>query len=241
MNINILLCDDEVSFTDRLYQWLVQHPVKGYPFQITVINDSSQLDDKLLSSFDLCFLDIDMTPQNGFVIARRLRKLQSKALILFITNYAEFSPEGYEVSAFRFLLKNKLDEKLPCYLDAAIMELQKRQNVLFFSFNGIPYQIPLQEILYLESKQRTIWVHFTDIKRKPVYFYGVMERMQEALSSSGFLRIHQSFLVNMEYIRHLQHDKVLLQDDTVLPVSSRKYATIRIIYLNWLNIHNRRR
>ena len=57
--------------------------------------------------------------------------------------------------------------------------------------------------------------------------------MEERLAESGFVRVHKSYLVNMAHIRRMSYAEVLLDDGTALPVSQRKYPTIRTIYLNW--------
>lgn len=56
------------------------------------------------------FLDIDMDERSGMDIARRVRELHLDTIIIFVTNYPEFSMEGYEVRAFRYLLKQELQQ-----------------------------------------------------------------------------------------------------------------------------------
>ncbi len=57
------------------------------------------------------FLDIDMDERSGLDIARRVRELHLDTVIIFVTNYPEFSMEGYEVQAFRYLLKARTGAK----------------------------------------------------------------------------------------------------------------------------------
>ena len=67
--------------------------------------------------------------------------------------------EGYEVRAFRYLLKQELEQKLPNYFRDALAELPRDDKVLRFSANAESFNIPYKDILYLESNQRVIYLY----------------------------------------------------------------------------------
>ena len=64
-------------------------------------------------------------------------------------------------------------------------------------------------------------------------FYATMEEMENELAPAGFLRIQKSYLVNMRYIMKLNYNQVLLIDGTILPVSQKRFAEIKLQYMNW--------
>lgn len=233
MSIHILVCDDEQAFVDKLGDWLRRNTARDLTPDVHTCTDPAALSDGELSSFDIIFLDIDMGYVNGIEVARRLRRLQAHALLIFMTNYVEYSPEGYEVNAFRFLLKSQLEAKLPSYYKDALQVLQRREEVFTYAFNGETCRVKLRDILYLESQSRMLCLHTLAPARGESCFYGKMEEVEERLAGSGFVRVHKSYLVNMAHIRRMSYAEVLLDDGTALPVSQRKYPTIRTIYLNW--------
>lgn len=61
--------------------------------------------------------------------------------------------------------------------------------------------------------------------------------MEDALSPIGFLRVHKSYLVNMEYIEILQYGKVRLKNSVELPVSKNNYTEIKQQYISWRGGH----
>ena len=112
--INILICDDDSSFAARLKNLSEQYfSVHGIPAAVSAFSDAEEIGSETFASCDIALLDIDYVskPYNGLDVARRLRAVRKDAVLIFITNYVEYAPEGYEVRAFRYLLKSEIDRK----------------------------------------------------------------------------------------------------------------------------------
>lgn len=233
--IRALICDDDKTFAGQLEDWLYDYHFSHCDGALRIVTrwDPTQVTDQELSTFDLVFLDIDMAPENGIQTARRLRKLHSDAIILFVTNYIEYSPEGYEVNAFRYLLKSQWQAKLPAYYQEALASLARQARRLNFQLRHESYSVRLQDILYLESHRRMISLHLLQANPAGGSFYATLQEMEEQLSDAGFLRIHKSYLVNMAHLKHLGYHEAILAEDIRLPVSQRNYAAVRTAYLNW--------
>lgn len=233
--IRALVCDDDREFAGQLERWLYDYHFSYADGSLQIVTrwDASQVTDQELASFDLVFLDIDMEPEDGIQTARRLRKLHSNAILLFVTNYIEYSPEGYEVNAFRYLLKSQWQNKLPAYYEAALAALARQERRLNFQLHHEDHSVRLQDILYLESHRRLISLHLLGPNQPGNSFYATLQEMEDQLSDAGFLRIHKSYLVNMAHLKHLDCHQALLAGDVRLPVSQRNYAAIRTTFLNW--------
>lgn len=233
MTVRILVCDDDSAFAEKLGTWLEENTARELHPEVNIRTDPVSLGDAELSAYDIIFLDIDMGRTNGIQVARRLRRLQAHTLLIFVTNYVEYSPEGYEVNAFRFLLKSQLEAKLPAYYEQALRVLQRREQVFTYSLNGESCRVKLRDLVYLESRGRMLCLHTDPPSPAEISFYGKMEEEEQRLAECGFVRVHKSYLVNMAHIRRMNYAEVQLDNDVLLPVSQRKYATIRTIYLNW--------
>ena len=225
MKIHILLCDDDKDFLQRLTDAVTVQPL---PPGISVCVTKS-------AQYQILFLDIDMDERSGMDIARRVRELHLDTILIFVTNYPEFSIEGYEVRAFRYLLKQEMQQKLPLYFRDALAEIPHGKKELRFSVNAEPYRVAYKDILYLESRQRIVVLHTENPLQGGDRFYGKLEDMENELASDGFLRIQKSYLVNMAHIKKLNYDKVVLSNGEELPVSQKRYAQIKIRYLSWKN------
>lgn len=238
--IRIIICDDDNIFLAKL-----QHSIEttlhnmDIAAKIHAYNSMEQIGQPILSSCDVAFLDIDFahTRYNGLDIARKLRSARKDAIIIFVTNFIEYAPEGYEVQAFRYVLKIDIEKKLKDYLRLAITQLQKVCETLKIKVNGEIIDIPLNKILYIESQLRLVLIHVQRDSQgkstKTYSCYASLSEMEKQLEPQGFLRIQKSYLVNMAHLKRFQCKEATLDDGTTLRVSEQNYAEQKKKYLVW--------
>ena len=129
--LHILLCDDDAIFTETLKRLIEAQPEFNRRYmQIECVHDPNALKKAAVQKADMIFLDIDMGDVNGIALARQMRTIRKDAVLIFVTNYGEYAAEGYEVSAFRFLPKLQLAEKLPDYFRQALAACRSRTRTL---------------------------------------------------------------------------------------------------------------
>ena len=92
-----------------------------------------------------------MKPYNGIDLARKLHNENPNAIIIFVTSYVEYAPEGYELRAFRYLLKTDVDTKLELYFSQAVEHFTTKREVVSIQNNGEIINLAVDDILYLES------------------------------------------------------------------------------------------
>lgn len=236
--IRILICDDDPLFLENIQTEIQKILSKaGVKAKVHCYRNREDISLTLLSSCDIAFLDIAFSQEmyTGIDIAKELRQLRQDAVIIFVSNYIEYAPEGYEVQAFRYVLKSELSKKLPAYLPLALEQLQSAKEAIKIQINGELIDISISNILYFEAQQHTVFVHVqkNDRQIKTYRFYSTLASLEAQLNSHGFLRIHKSFLVNMNYIQKYQCHEAVLVNGTVLRVSEKNYAQQKEKYLLW--------
>lgn len=217
MFYKIAICDDESVHIEKIRTILSDYETDNYL-------SSAALLDAVSSGvrYDVLFLDIVMPGIDGVSLARELREFDEDMLIVFITSKIEYMQTGYEVRAFRYLLKDQIDEGLPKIWNDIIKELLDRQDAYFsYEFERKVYRLPIRDILYFESNLRRIVVH-TKASENAV-LYGKLDDL--SVKYSSFIRVHKSYLINRRYIRMISAGTVVLSNGEVLPVS-RKYAAL---------------
>lgn len=214
MQYKIAICDDEQKHIEKIRRILLDEETDAYTNPKTLL-------EAILSGrrYDVLFLDILMPEMDGISLARELRGLDEDMIIVFITSKIEFIQTGYEVKAFRYLLKEQLDSGLPKIWQDIERELLDRQDAYFtYEFERKTYRYPCRDILYLESNLRRVILHTLS---QTAVLYGKLDDL--AAKYPAFIRIHKSYLVNRRYIRSVSAGVVALASGDILPVS-RKYA-----------------
>lgn len=169
-------------------------------------------------AFQLVFLEIRLEGAlNGLETAGRLRYRSPNTDIIFLTGAAEYIGAGYRYHAFDFLVKPvplaRLQETVGRYVEE---RLRRPADFLSVSIQRRSIQLPLHQISHLESQRRKIVAHLGE---EQVEFYGRLDQLEELLIPSGFLRCHQSYLVNLQYIRQLDSTSLALARGCSLPIS----------------------
>ena len=215
MSYKIAICDDESVHIEKIRTILSDYETDNY------LSPAALLDAVSAGvRYDVLFLDILMPRIDGISLARELREFDEDMLIVFITSKIEYMQTGYEVRAFRYLLKDQIDEGLPKIWNDITKELLDRQDAYFtFEFERRTYRFPIRDILYFESNLRRIVVHTKASENAALY--GKLDDL--SVKYSSFIRVHKSYLINRRYIRMISAGTVVLSNGEVLPVS-RKYA-----------------
>lgn len=237
--IHIILCDDDARFLDHIQAEIRSVLKKAHiGTVIHTFTDAENIPEELLTACDLYFLDIDFPGKKytGIDIARRIRQVRQDSIIIFLTNYIEYAPEGYEVQAFRYVLKSDILQKLEQSLREAMDKLSIEQEFIRINISGEPTTLYLDDILYIEAMGHSTIIHTqkAGANQKAEYkFYSSLVNMEQQLCDQGFLRIQKSYLVNMRRIQILRCSKATLDNGTTLPVSEKTYAEQKKKYLLW--------
>lgn len=235
--VRVLICDDDRLYLNKIHA-LIQSffSEQGVKAKIHTYCSWEEIGTPILGSYDIAILDIDYAGKSytGIDIAKSLREVRQDAVIIFLTNYVEYAPEGYEVQAFRYILKSDIARKLDSCLSLALNQLRSSQKVIKIQINGELIDIRLSNILYFESQQHMIIAHVQKgANLKQYLFYSSLTTLEAQLASNGFLRIHKSYLVNMAKLKKYQCHEAILTDGTTLRVSEKNYSQQKEKYLRW--------
>lgn len=238
--LSVLICDDDAQILAYLEQEARRVlSANGIEAKIAAYSDSDALTDSVLFSCDIALLDIDFenAKRNGMDIARSIRAFREDTVIIFVTNFIEYAPEGYEVRAFRYILKNRLERELGQYILEAADLLRTHNDIYKLQVNGEIIDVPVKDILYLEVMHHSVTVYVKDGKSTRTYsLYASLSDLEKELAPLGFLRIHKSYLVNMRHLRKLQCREALLDSGAALPVSEKSYRDSKSKYLLWRGV-----
>lgn len=231
--LNIVVCDDESYFQNRIRELISAYLNDlGYEHTITCFGSGEELlqmgDD--VTRYDIAFLDVQMSEIDGIETARHIREMSEELFIVFVTAFISHSLEGYKVGAIRYLLKDEkcLKDSLEECLSAIISKMNHvRRSFEFLS--GVK-EILVDKILYIESNLHKVKFFVMDKEKKEYQMYGKLDEVSEDMQPYGFVRIHQSFLVNMKYVTSVERYVARLIDGTEISISKKYYKEAKAAY-----------
>lgn len=223
--LKIAVCDDEREvreyLSSKIYDILAAEDLDG---SVTLFPDGAPLVKAYEAGeagFDLLFLDITMKDCDGLTTAKRIRDFDRDVMIVFVTASAEYVFSGYEVRAFRYILKPELINGFAGVFRDCLTELTKSNEVRFsFQAGAKTVSLPVKDILYFESDKRKIIVRCQG--EREYSFYGKLDKVEEELKKQDFVRCHQSFLINALKISALRQGEVTLAGGLNVPVSKHR-------------------
>lgn len=102
-----------------------------------------------------------------------------------------------------------------------------------FNFNEGIKNVSLERLLYIESQLHKLEFYIMEEKLNKYTLYGTLNDMEDELADNTFVRIHQSYLVNMKYIEKVSRYEVLLSNGVKLKIPRARYRYVEETYVSY--------
>lgn len=184
---------------------------------------------------DLIFVDINMPDMTGVEF---VQSLDVPTMVIFTTAYAEYAIEGFKLSAIDYLLKPfglkditrasekalSLYELLQLQKNAQLeqeeenetAEVEEDKSVILVHADRKTHIVKLANIIYLESAGEYVRLHLTDGTTLVTLFR--LKNMESTLQSSQFMRVHRSYIVNLNHIAGYTKGRIFLSNEDYIPI-----------------------
>lgn len=170
-----------------------------------------------------------------FEVARQIRQMSDGVHIVFVTAYITYVLEGYKVNAVRYLLKedDSLESSLKECLDVITDRINCGEITCRADGPDGKKMLRLDSILYVESRLHKVIFFVMEDGVREYTRYGKLDEVEAELRQYGFCRTHQSFLVNMKYVRGVERYRVTLQNGMEINVSKKYYKSVETEYIRY--------
>lgn len=224
-----IIIDDEKNIREGLCILLKAHPEINIVAQANDIKEAKTQIENLKP--ELVFLDIKLKNSTGFNLLDNLDYKEFK--LIFITAYNEYAVKAFKYNAFDYLLKpidpselyetlQRLKHQEITYKEQAnLSKDNKALNRIVIKTAKQIFLIDLNDIVRCESDEGYTKIYLNTGKN--IISAKTLKEYNKLLPESTFIRVHQSHLVNVTYIKeYLREGKLKLENDILIPVSTRK-------------------
>ncbi len=200
---------------------------------------------------DLIFVDINMPDMTGVEF---VQTLETPTMVIFTTAYAEYAIEGYKLSAIDYLLKpfglqdiTRASEKALSLYELLQLQGQLQRDseqrmdgedateatddkeVISVHADRKTHLVKVSNIVYLESAGEYVRLHLADGTKLVTLFR--LKNMESSLQSSQFMRVHRSYIVNLNYVSGYTKGRIYLSNDDYVPIGE----SYKEQFLNYIN------
>lgn len=219
--IHIAICDDEKEFVAHLMGLLNQYAAEtGVEIKITAYYDGMELIEKYDTTLALIFLDIQMRLVNGLQTAKRIRQMDEKVGIIFLTTLTQYGLEGYKYQAANYIIKPMKYVRLKAEMDQWLKRHRNDDSPSIAITNDTgKYKVFLKSLRYVETFNRNLLLH---TEQENIICYKSMKEMEQELLGKGFIRCHTSYIVNLFYVKGVNKLEIELITGEIIPISQPK-------------------
>ena len=240
--IKCIVLDDDLAFCERISMYASKHPQLELAGKFTDPDKAKKF--LMENPVPLIFIDMEMPGITGIDF---LKALSYKPYAIIITGHPDFAVKAFELEAIDYLLKPFNEERLYSAITKALVHMETKAKAAasevlgkmisdvddYFFVRSEQNYIKLQykDVFYIEALQDFVQIYLKD-KDKPIITLVNLKQLENTLSPIIFLRVHKSYLVNMNQITSLSGDSLMLGSKTIPIGPSYRDAVVEKIINN---------
>ena len=221
--IRTIIVDD-----DSHWQMIIKNLINNeYELLLEGIFSSAEEAYEYLTQYevDLVFLDMKIKDDNGIDLIKRLEKIPQ---VIIVSSFKEFAFEGYSISAIDYLTKPIDFEKFGKAVQKAVANIKLSKSVydsnkkiefdrdyILVKENLMTVKLNYSEVLYISALENYIKIITS---AKSYVILTTLLQFERSIKKHPFLRVHRSYIINLNYLKSINKDILTLTDNTQIPL-----------------------
>lgn len=234
--MKVAICDDEKFHRDYIEKVLNEYKAPdGQCISMDIFTNAIELLSAMKqNNYNALFLDVIMPAFSGLDAARDIRLDNADIPIVFLTSSPEFAVESYRVRAFDYLMKPVNSSDLYKTLDRifALTQTQVKEYLTITHSKGT-FVLPYEQLEFVEINNRVLSFHTLDGR-----IQSILGRLSDyeniILNIPCFLKVHRSYIVNMENVKSFNKSSFTTKTGEIIPVSRNLTKEVSEKYLEYL-------
>lgn len=238
--LRIAICDKSKKQQSELLNYIAHDTEIGDDYTTECFSDVRTIRARIEChdfNFDLLFLEVDAAGKKGLAIAAYIRQQKIDIDIIFLASNLDFIAEGFHLKAFNYIVKPLTYDHFCYEMKQYLNEKRQYQNeYLSVQVQGKEQMISLNMVSHFTSDARKIGAYFSNTD-EVVWFYGKLDDLEKKLMDYGFLRCHQSYLVNICRIDAITSERIQTKNGD-FPISRKYSANVKEKWEKYKKVHN---
>ena len=230
---NIAICDD----VELWHQEIADSCMHFFDNKKVGMNfysyySGEEIVDEHSREIDVLFLDIELGELSGLDAMRQIEKMSNIKTVVFVTGHPEVAGCAYGFKPVGFITK-PIDKD---ELQAKLGEIYSRiipETIISFSDNSRTYHFRKSDIIYVEADSNYCIIHSD---RGTVVISCTLKKCEEILQGLPFIRVHKSFVVNLDYVKNMNSTEIKLHNDERIPIGRRHKDEVSKNYQQYLTM-----
>lgn len=220
------ICDDEKKHREKIYEMFSRALFAYDEIEVAYFQSAEEVMEAIDHNqfqIDLLLLDIHMPNKSGLNLAEYIRRNRIDVDIIFITISSEYVFDGYTYQAFAYLLKPLEYPRIKDEVKRYMALKNETQDCLHININGRSEKVFLNQVFYISAQGRKVFFHRRDGELSA---YAKLNDLEETLSECGFIRCHQSYLINTKFVQSYARMALTVAGKEI-PISRRYIESVR--------------
>lgn len=174
---------------------------------------------------DVLFLDIELLTTNGIEVGRFIREEQEnmETAIVYISANSSYAMDLFRVQPTDFLIKPLDKIKVGNVMNRIQKISEVRKGIFEYFGSGYYFKVLYKDILYFSSQNKKVYLVLKDGQKE---FNGKLKEIAKKIPGN-FIQIHQSYLINFDYIEECSYESVKMKNGDTIPISQPYRKSVR--------------
>ena len=230
--LKVAIVEDDPHYSTLLQRFVEKFQEETHrTLKVDIFSNGLNFVSDYNDGYNIAILDIEMPLMDGISAAKKIRAVDQNVTIIFITNMAKLAIKGYEIDALDFMVKPIDYFNFYLKMEKAIRIQEKFIDnfIMINSYSG-KVRIRISDIKFVESNFHDLTYHTINGNYET---RNTLKSIEDDLSKYNFIRVNNSFLVNMAFIERIEGENIFIDKHTIQISRSKKrdvLAAIGVFY-----------
>lgn len=236
--LDIVILDDDINICNKIEDILNEYSINNYlKFNIEIFYSGVKFLECLKKgrTYDILFLDIEIDDLTGVDIGNYIRKeLKNEIIkIVYISSHTNYAMSLFKVRPIDFLIKPIDKREFIKVIDILLNLINNQYEYFEFNLGFSKNKIFLKDIVYFTTIKESKKI-FLKTTKEEFIFYGKIKDIYNFLEKYRFIQPFNSYIVNYDYVKTIEKDKVILFNQEEIPLSRHKAKEVKLRELKFI-------